>query len=593
VNNNSEINSGSETVILGIAGAPGIVVGRLFVLRRDKIIIKREIIPQAEIESEIQKFRDAVNESVAEIAKIKRNISGKIDDEAAGILEAHVMSVNDVELHKEVESIIRKDRLNAEFAYNGLISKVIASLEASDSDYLRQRVFDIKGIRSRVLSNLRGMKQQSPIDVEVPSIIAAKSLSAGEVAQMAGSKVLGLITAAGGATSHTALLAKSLNIPAVLGIEEKYSLLKDGMDLILDGNQGKIILSPTRVTNELYRDRRRKFKREHEQLLVARDEPALTLDGHRVELLANIELISEVDKALAVGAEGIGLYRSEFMYFTHGCLPSEEQQYRVYSAIVKKMAPNPVTIRTFDLGGDKFIDETSRPYEQNPFLGWRAIRISLALPEYFKSQLRAILKATVHGNVSIMIPMVCDLSEVKIALRIFRDVQEELSHQGIPFDALTKFGVMIEVPSAALSADVIASHVDFFSIGTNDLTQYTLAVDRGNEMLKDLFQSFHPAVLKLTSMTVDAAKRACIPVSVCGELAGDPLAAALLIGFGATSLSAPYASLPLIKNIIRKVNYEEAKHLSEQALKMESTSEVRNLLANFLTEIFEGMSSPI
>ncbi|MBD3233815.1 MAG: phosphoenolpyruvate--protein phosphotransferase [candidate division Zixibacteria bacterium] len=582
-----------EITILGIPGSPGIVTGKLFLVHRDKISTAKEIIPESEIEYEIARFREAVSEAANDIIKIKRNISEKLEGEAAGILDAQIMFINDPELNKQVVSIIREQSINAEHVYNDLISKVIKSLQKSNSEYLKQRVYDIKGIRARVLSRLRGIKQRHLVEMNEPYIIAARSLGAGEFAQMSGSDVIGLVTAIGGATSHTALLAKSLNIPSVLGIEDKFNLLQNGARIILDGNQGKIIVNPTSSSRELYKDREVKFVREREQLLVTKDEPAVTTDGRKVGLLANIELLSEVDKAINAGADGIGLYRSEFLYFTHGGLPSEEQQFRAYSRIVRKMHPKPVTIRTFDLGGDKFIDETHRPYERNPFLGWRAIRISLSLPEYFRCQLRAILRASAFGNVSMMLPMVSDISEIKKSKTMFTEVKEELRAKGIEFDENLKFGIMVEVPSAALNADSLAQHVDFFSIGTNDLTQYTLAVDRSNEALSELFQSFHPSVLKLTAMAIKEAKGAGIPVSICGELAGDPLAAALLVGLGADSLSAPYTMLPLIKEIIRKISSQEAGKLAQRALKLENTAEIRNSLANYLTDIFEGLSSPI
>jgi len=593
VNNNLENNFSPELIIKGIAGAPGIAEGELFILRRDRIPVKREIIPTEEIDNEIKRFREAISESVAEIKRIKRNITERIDDEAVGIIDAQIMAVNDEEIIRSVEAEIRKERLNAEYVYDKLVREVIDSLENSDNDYFRQRVYDIKGVRSRVLSNLMGIKQKSIFEITKPSIVASRLLSAGEVAQIAGGNVLGLITAVGGATSHIALLAKSLNIPTVLGIDDKYHLLKNGADIILDGNEGKIILHPTEETRKEYSNRRLKLSKEKERLAINIEEPALTTDGHRINLLANIELSSEVKKAMDEGAEGVGLYRSEFLYFTFGGMPSEEQQFKVYSNIVKSAAPKPVTIRTFDLGGDKFADETNKPYEQNPFLGWRAIRISLALPNYFKAQLKAILRSSVFGNVSIMIPMVSDICEVKQALDIFEEVKEELSRERIPFDEDTKFGVMIEVPSAALNADPIAEIVDFFSIGTNDLTQYTLAVDRGNEVVNYLFKSLHPAVLRLADIAIKSAKRHSIPVSVCGELAGDPLATALLVGMGADSLSAPCSSLPFIKNIIRNINYEDAFKLADKVLSLSTTAEIKNFLADYLSGILEGLSYPL
>ncbi|MCP4633981.1 MAG: phosphoenolpyruvate--protein phosphotransferase [candidate division Zixibacteria bacterium] len=584
-------NKTEETKIIGISGAPGIAVGKLYIYRRDRFNIKKEIIPDQEIDNEIKKFREAVFESVSDITNIKRGISKRIDSEVAGILEAQIKIIDDVELNKKVEETIREEKISADYIYNRMINEVIESLEQSKSEYLRQRVFDLKGIRSKVLSYLRGRTQKPLGDFHEPVIVAARTLSAGEVAQMADNNVIGLITSAGGATSHTAILAKSLNIPAVLGIEEKYELLRNEMSVVVDGYGGKVIINPGKIAITDYCTRQLGYSREQEQLLVERDQPAFTLDKHRVNLYANIELVSEVEKALDVGAEGIGLYRSEFMYFTQGGLPSEEKQYKIYSMLAEKMDSRPVTIRTFDLGGDKFIDETHRSYEANPFLGWRAIRISLSIPEYFTAQLRAILRASVHGNVSIMIPMVSNVDEVKKSLEFLDEVKDEMMRKGMPFDKNIKFGVMIEVPSAAINANSIAGLVDFFSIGTNDLTQYTLAVDRGNEVISDIFQCYDPAVLKLTSMAIDAAEKASIPVSICGELAADPLATILLVGLKATALSVPFASLPQVKNVVRNIRFSKAQEIAKKALGYENATELRGMLANYLTERFEGSSN--
>lgn len=592
MNNNTE-NIKKERVITGVAGSPGIVEGRLFVIRRNRIPIQRESIPVSDIDKEIRRFRSAVAESIAEVSKLKKEISNKLGEEVSEILDVQIMLLDDKELNRRVVSRIRDEGVNAEYVYDGEMRKVTDSLEKAGSDYLRQRQIDIKALKAKVLANLRGVKHHTLAGLDKPRIVAAKSFSVGEVAQMLEKNVTGIITAAGGATSHTAILAKSANIPAVLGIDDQIRFLDDDMELILDGHRGKAILNPSRETKEIYGNRILSYSREREQLLVERDEPASTLDGRRISLLANIELVSEVDQALSVGAEGIGLYRSEFMYFTHGGLPSEDQQYKIYKTIAEKMAPRPVTIRTFDLGGDKFVEDNYRPYEVNPFLGWRAIRISLALKDYFKAQLRAILRASTHGNVSIMLPMICDHAEIVAAREVFECVKKDLSGEGVAYNPDTKFGIMIEVPSAAINARSFTGLVDFFSIGTNDLTQYTLAVDRGNEVVGHLFQCFHPAVIRLTSMAITAANDAHIPVSVCGEMAGDPLATMLLIGLGADALSAPYSSLPQVKNIIRNITFADAEKISVKALEMETTTELRNVLANFLVDHFEGSSCPI
>ncbi|MBD3168071.1 MAG: phosphoenolpyruvate--protein phosphotransferase [candidate division Zixibacteria bacterium] len=591
---NNQINTvKDELIINGISGSPGISSGKLLVIKWHKIPVKKENLHAAEIDTEVRRFRDAITDAITEITRLKRDMIKRIGSDVADILEVQIMILSDEEMNRRIVSRIREEKVNAEFAYDNEIRTVTESLKKSTNEYFRQRLFDINGIRAKVLTNLRGLRHQTLVSIKEPSIVAAKALSAGEIAQIAGSNVVGIVTREGGVTSHTALLAKSLNIPAVLGIEDDFERLEGEPHAIIDGYQGKLIINPTEDTIERYNERYLNYAREQEQLLVARDEPAATLDGHRVNLLANIELVSEIDMALSVGAEGIGLYRSEFMYFTHGGLPSEEQQFKVYRKIVEKISPRPVTIRTFDLGGDKFIEDSLRTFEVNPFLGWRAIRISLTLRDYFKSQLRAILRASAYGDVSIMLPMICNIDEVCESKEIFEQVKKELKDEGIAFNPETRFGIMIEIPSAAINAISIAKYVDFFSIGTNDLTQYTLAVDRGNEIVSKLFESFDPAVIKLTAMAIKGARDAGIPVSVCGEMAGDPLATVLLVGLGASALSAPYSTLPQIKNIIRNIFYRDAQDIAKKALDAESTGQLKNLLANYLTEHFEGSSCPI
>jgi phosphotransferase system enzyme I (PtsI) len=451
-------------------------------------------------------------------------------------------------------------------------------MERTKDEYLRERVFDIKDIERRLLLRLLGRKQRSLRHLDDDVIVLAHELAATHTASMHEERVIGFATDVGGRTSHAAIMARSLQIPAVVGLHEATDLINQGERIIVDGTLGLLIYRYDQAVLDYYEERRRKHEVFERALLAEKDAPAVTVDGRRFELAANIEMPDEVRTAISHGAEGIGLFRTEYLFIMGDEIPSEDEQYEAYRGVVSLTAPATVVVRTVDLGGDKFGPLGAPEPEANPFLGWRGIRYSLSQPHLLLRQLRAILRASAHGNVKIMLPMISSLHEVRDARQVLEAAKQELRGRGQAFDDKVPLGVMIETPAAALIADELAEVADFFSIGSNDLVQYTLAVDRGNDRVAYLYDPFHPAVLRLLDMTVRAARKHKKWVGVCGEMAGDPLATLLLVGLGVDELSAAPAVVPEIRSIIRSTSYGYARRVVAKALKMKTGSEVRRYL---------------
>ena len=571
-------NQKKNRIWLGISASPGIAIGRAYRLDREEIRIKEEDLSSDQVEDEILRFKKALSEAKVEITKLKENIGKRLGPEHARLFEAYLLILEDEFINQQVYSGIREEKKNVEYVYNRVIQKTIQTISLSRDEYLKERVADISAVSNRVLNRLLGIKQHTIEPLKTPGIIVAHSLAPGDVVQMKKGNVLGFATDTGGKTSHVALLAKSLGFPAVVGLKTFFTSLEEGETLILDGEEGEIILSPDELTLKTYEAKRERLLERKRNLAELTSLPAETKDKKKIELSANIELLSDVNTAIENGAQGIGLFRTEYLYLATSDLPDEEEQYQVYSSLARKLHPQNVIIRTFDMGGDKFVQDAERVYEANPFLGWRAIRACLDLPDFFKTQLRAILKASSLGNLSIMLPMISGLEELLKSKELLEEVKSELRGKKVPFDEKIKVGIMIEIPSAALEADSLARHCDFFSIGTNDLIQYTLAVDRTNERIAHLYQSFHPSVLKLIKKTIEDGHRNNIWVGLCGEMATDPRATAFLIGLGIDELSTSPLAIPQIKKIIRSVEFEQARNLAEEVMKLIDSREIERFL---------------
>jgi phosphotransferase system enzyme I (PtsI) len=565
-------------VLTGIPASPGIAVGKVHLLDRELIQIKQEKLGPEEVEREIERFKKALKETRDELLKTREKVKKSMAPEQVKIFDAQILILEDDDINRKVIKEISELKTNAEFLYKKAMESTINAMSSSKNQYIKERVYDIEAVSNRLLYKLLGIKHLTTAALTSQVILLARSLSPGDVVHMRKDKVLGFAADSGGGTSHVALLAKALGIPAVLGLKNAFSKLMQKQTIILDGDKGILIISPDEQTLKDYELRRKNTLVRKGKLLELKALPAETLDHRRIQLQANIELPEDVDSALIYGAEGIGVYRTEYLYLTESAFPSEEEQYKAYRKVLEKMSPHPVVIRTYDLGGDKFRHDLGESYEANPFLGWRAIRACLDLPNIFKAQLKAMLRASEFGNLKIMFPMISGVEELKKAKGILNQVKEELKSQKVGFDENAQVGIMIEIPSACLVADSLAQECDFFSIGTNDLTQYSLAVDRGNERVANLYETFHPAVLRLIKQTIDSAHRNKIWVGLCGEMAADPFAIGLLVGMGIDELSSSPLAIPQIKKIIRSITMEDAEKIAEKVLNLTRVEEIKRTL---------------
>ena len=575
----------AETILKGIPAAPGITIGKAYLLDSENFTVSKRRITEATLPNEINRFQEALIKTRDEILKIKDKISKEMGIEHGEIFSAHLLVLEDAMLIEEVISKMKTERIGVEYAFLEVLRKYIRTFTKMDDEYLKERISDINDVGKRVLRNLLGARQLSLADLKEKVIIIAYDLSPSETAIMHRKNVIGFATDIGGRTSHTAIMAKSLEIPAVVGLENVTKITRNGDALVVDGNRGIIIVAPQKKTLDRYLAEKKKYERSEKILTALKDLPCETIDGHRIELSANIELPEEIPSVLKHGADGIGLYRSEYFYMNRADLPTEEEQYIAYKEVAKRLAPRPVIIRTLDLGGDKFLSQLEVPREMNPFLGWRAIRFCLAKPDIFKVQLKAALRASAHGNIKIMYPMISGIEEVRQADVILEEAKNELKKERKPFNKDMEIGVMIEIPSAALTSDILAKEVDFFSIGTNDLIQYALAVDRVNEKIAYLYEPAHPAVLRLIKNIIDNGHNAGIWVGMCGEMAGDPALATILLGLGLDEFSTSPILLPEIKKIIRAMKLSDAKKVAEKALTLQTGKEVENFAHRKLKEI--------
>jgi len=569
----------------GIAAAGGISIGKVLKVGKEEFNIDKQPITEDQIPLQIQLFEEALIQTRKEILSLQRKIATDLGQEEAEIFDAHLLVLEDRVLIEEVISRLKKEQVNVAYIFSEVLKKYVNVFSKIEDEYLKERVSDISDVGRRVLRNLLGKKKSNFEDLKERVIVVAHDLSPSDTAAMHKRNVAGFITDIGGKTSHTAIMAKSLEIPAVVGIEEATVKIKSGDFLIVDGSMGVVIVNPDEETIVIYTQELEKLKGVSAKFWALKDLPAITSDGRAIEISGNIELPDEVPAVRLHGGQGIGLYRTEYFYMNRKDLPTEEEHYQAYKYVAEEMQPNPVIIRTLDLGGDKFLSQFAIPKEMQPFLGWRAIRFCLARPDVFKLQLRAILRASVHGKLKLMYPMISGIDELRQANAILKEVKDELTVGGVSFDQDIEVGAMIEVPSAAMTADLLAQEVNFFSIGTNDLIQYSLAVDRTNEKVAYLYDPAHPAVLRMIKNVIDAAHGAGIWVGMCGEMAGEPAFALILLGLGLDEFSIPPQLIPEIKCTIRSINIKEAQEIARKVLTLSTGKEVEEYSQSKLREI--------
>ncbi len=564
----------------GIAASPGIAVGPAFLYHPLEPRFERQNIE--DLEREIARFKEAVESSKEQLAKIHAQTQKEAGSELADIFEAHLLFLEDPALLDGVEKRIRGERINAEAALAEVIDGYAATLAALENEYMRQRAVDVRDVGRRVLRNLLGVSAESLSTFTSPVIVVARDLTPSDTAQMNKEMVLGFCTAVGSITSHTAILARMLGIPAVVGLGERALSIEYGEMIIVDGTEGEVTLHPHEETVQSYKRQQTRFEKDRKEAMRRAKLPAQTEDGHRVEVVANIGDVESARVALEYGAEGVGLLRTEFLFFDRHSMPSEGEQYSAYRAVAEVMGQRPLIIRTLDIGGDKQLPYLEIGEELNPFLGWRAIRLCLDLVDLFKTQLRAILRAAHGHNVKVMFPMIATLEELERAKEILHETQGELRQEGLPLAQDIEVGIMVETPSAALAIDILAPGTDFFSIGTNDLIQYTMACDRTNERVSYLYEPLHPAILRLSKHIIDAAHRAGRWTGMCGEMAGDLEAIPILLGLGLDEFSMNAPAIPRAKALIRSLSMDEAQEIATRALSMIRAEEIRNYVRNHI-----------
>ena len=578
-------------VLHGIGVSPGVVVGPAFILASEISHISETTIASDQVYREVSRLEEALIETRRQLHGIQEDLRRRGGGRDATILDAHLMVLDDRAFLDEIMEGIQKKRRNAESVMREVSEQYAAVLASVADDYLRERVADVKDVARRLIRNLSGHVDSRLEDLKQRQIVVASDLAPSETASLRTDMVMAFVTDLGSPTSHTAVMARALEIPAIVGLRDVTARVAPGDQVLVDGNRGVLILNPSEADLEKYGRVAESRRHIVEGLSGLKDEPAVTRDGRAIKLSANIEGPSEAEAVIKYGGKGIGLFRSEYLYLASDRILGEMEQAEAYTSVARRLAPEPVIIRTLDLGGDKVMPDADHPYEANPFLGCRSIRFSLMHTEEFKVQLRAILRASELGNVQIMYPMISNVGEVIKANELVEEAKDELRRDGVPFDDAIRKGAMVEIPSAALTADIIAERVDFMSIGTNDLVQYTLAVDRVNERVAYLYEPTHPAVLRLISMTVEAGHRHGIWVGLCGEMAADPIMTPLLVGLELDELSVAPSALPAVKDVIRSVDFAETKSLAKQALSCKSAREVlthcRQMLRQAAPEILE------
>jgi phosphotransferase system enzyme I (PtsI) len=577
----------------GYGVSPGIAIGRAVIIERREASVFRVPIREEDVASEVNRFMESLEKTRDQLIELKQKVSRSMGDEYASIFEAHAMIVRDPSFADKVVQKIESEQVNAEWALSEVQEELQARFQSFDDEYLRERVVDVRDVADRVQTNLQGIAHHELSEITHDVIILADDLTPSDTIHFNVRPIVGFATESGGRTSHTSIIAKSLFMPAIIGVPRLTKMIDNDELVIVDGYEGVLIVNPTQAMIAEYQSRVLRHEEAERRLLENRAEPAVTKDNHRIALQANIELVEELKDAVRFGAEGIGLYRSEFLYMTKSpLLPTEEEHLQLYRKLAEALAPRECVIRTFDLGGKKLAREVIGSKEDNPVLGLRGLRLCMKHRDMFKTQLRALLRASAFGNIKIMFPLVSGVQELRQVKTLVREIRSELDEQGIAYNRDLRIGIMIEVPSAALIADMLATESDFFSIGTNDLIQYSLAIDRSNENVGYLYEPLHPALLRLIKGVIDAGKRGGIPVSLCGEMASDPIYAVVLLGLGLEIFSMNPSSIPVIKNLIRSVRYRDCRRIAELALQKKTAQEIEEFVIESVAMRFpEGLLS--
>jgi phosphotransferase system enzyme I (PtsI) len=579
-----------ETIRLqGIPVSQGIIIGKTRLVDRSRIQINYLYLNGSkESRAEVRRFKDALKSTKKQILTIKNGMSEQIKEHSF-ILDTHLMIIDDKMISETTVKTIRNELINAEWALKKSVDEIRQAFEKIDYEYIRDRMNDVEAVTERILLNLVGKEHESLANIDERVIVVAHDLSPTDTSELNTDKVMGFITNAGGRTSHTAIMAKAFKLPAVVGLESVTSQVQDGTLLIVDGYNGNVIINPD--DDEIIRYQEKQLYHEKYESSILKDShlPSETTDNYRVTIKANIEFLEEIDAAKELVTEGIGLYRTEFLYLRQKRIPSEDELFDDYREVVEQISPSPVTIRTLDIGRDKFPSEMLEPGETNPALGLKSIRFCLENPEIFRSQLRAILRASAFGRVRLMFPMISGLQELIDSKKVLHEVMEELDSRNIAYDKNIAVGIMIEIPSAAAIADILAKHVDFFSIGTNDLIQYSLAIDRTNEHVAHIYRPYHPGIIRMINFVAKSANEAGINVSLCGEMAGDPMCVPILLGTGIDELSINTEGIPLIKSVIRSLSRKEAMEDLEELLTLSTSKDIRR----FLEKRIEGVMPKI
>ncbi|ANS44080.1 phosphoenolpyruvate-protein phosphotransferase PtsI [Serratia inhibens] len=571
-------------MISGILVSPGIAFGKALLLKEDEIVINRKKISADHVEQEVSRFLAGRAKASEQLEAIKTKAGETFGEEKEAIFEGHIMLLEDEELEQEIIALIKDDLASADAAAYTIIEGQAKALEELDDEYLKERAADVRDIGKRLLQNILGLAIVDLSSIQDEVILVATDLTPSETAQLNLNKVLGFITDLGGRTSHTSIMARSLELPAIVGTSDVTKQVKNDDYLILDAVNNKIYVNPTADVIDQLKAAQNQYVTEKNDLAKLKDLPAITLDGHQVEVCANIGTVRDVAGAERNGAEGVGLYRTEFLFMDRDSLPTEDEQFQAYKAVAEAVGAQAVIVRTMDIGGDKDLPYMNLPKEENPFLGWRAIRIAMDRREILHAQLRAILRASAFGKLRIMFPMIISVEEVRDLKGELETLKAQLREEGKAFDETIEVGVMVETPAAAVIAHHLAKEVDFFSIGTNDLTQYTLAVDRGNELISHLYNPMSPSVLGLIKQVIDASHAEGKWTGMCGELAGDERATLLLLGMGLDEFSMSAISIPRIKKIIRNTNFEDVKALAAQALAQPTAQDLMNCVNKFIEE---------
>lgn len=569
----------------GIAGSDGVAIAKAYVYHDQIPVVARTPLNAGEISSELDKLAKALSLTSQQIIQIRDKASQIVSKEETQIFEAHLMILDDPSFVDEIRQLIKNENIPAGYAVQKVVGHFVAMFSEIQDEYMKERGADIRDVGNRLLRNVLGLPPKGFGNIDNEVIIIANDLTPSDTIALDPRFVKGFAVNVGSRTSHAAIMARTLEIPAVLGLGNITQTVKEGDYIILDGVSGDVITEPSQKQLEVYQDKRENFYYKQRQLKELISFPAITSDGRQVHITGNIGRTSDADAVLSNGGDGIGLYRTEFLYMENENLPNEEQQFAAYKTVAQKFKDKPVIIRTLDIGGDKKISSFPVPQEANPFLGWRAIRISLARPDIFKTQLRAVLRASAYGNIRIMYPMISGVQEVRAANQILNEAKQELRMEGIRFNEQINVGIMVEIPSAALTADIISKEVDFFSIGTNDLCQYTLAVDRMNERVGNLYQPLHPGVLRLIKNVIDISHRHGKITGMCGEMAGDPAAALVLLGLGLDEFSMSAGSMLAIKKLIRNVTYKQAQELADKVMAMETPCGITQYCTDMLQKI--------